>query len=181
MKSKACRWWVACLWGALTVAGVAQADSLEGVVTKVTDGDTIWVRPVQCSEAVRCRLVKIRMQGIDAPERCQAWGTQATQALRSRLLNQTVQVNYSSRDVYGRVLGQVFMGREDIGAWMVKQGHAWSYRERRNAGPYAPEQARAERSGLGLFSESQATEPRVFRKRHGPCGAADPLEWVGIR
>ncbi len=166
--------WLVCFLGTLTIASAAQADLLDGVVTKITDGDTIWVRPAQCDDAVRCRPIKIRMQGIDAPERCQAWGTQATQALRARLLNQTVQVRYSSRDVYGRALGRVSMGNEDIGAWMVKQGHAWSYRERHNAGPYAQEQARAERSHLGLFADLQATEPRVFRKSHGPCGASDP-------
>lgn len=160
---------------AALMAGAAKADELDGVVTKVTDGDTLWVRPVQCEAAERCQPVKVRLLGIDAPERCQAWGAQATRALRARLLEQTVRVTYSSRDVYGRALGRVFWGGEDIGAWMVGQGHAWSYRERRNAGPYAQEQAQAAQARRGLFADAQMIEPRVFRKSHGPCRGKDAL------
>lgn len=140
-----------------------------GVVTKVSDGDTLWVRPAQCSEGSRCKPVKVRMQGIDAPERCQAWGLQASEALRGRLLNQTVEVSGSAHDMYGRTLGDVRLGGDDIGAWMVSQGHAWSYRHGRSQGPYVREETLARQAHRGLFADATATEPRVFRKSHGPC------------
>ena len=78
---------------------------------------------------------------------------------------------------------------EDMGQWMVRQGHAWSYRFRRDAGPYAAEEAQARAARRGLFAGMQAgkpgqpgklgqadqfLEPRDFRKRHGPCDRPPP-------
>ncbi len=165
--------WLSCLLLGVLMAGAVNAGVIDGMVTKVTDGDTIWVLPATCDAAVRCQPVKVRMLGIDAPESCQAWGAQATRALRERLLDQSVRVSYSRSDVYGRALGRVSLDAEDVGAWMVSQGHAWSYRERRYPGPYAQEQAQAAQSHRGLFGDSQVIEPRVFRKSHGPCKATD--------
>ena len=65
-------------------AGAAQA--LSGVVTRVTDGDTVWVRP----DEPKRKPVKLRLVGIDAPERCQAWGAQATAALAAQVLHRHV-------------------------------------------------------------------------------------------
>lgn len=166
--------WLSCLLLGVLTAGAVHAGVIDGVVTKVSDGDTIWVQSAAaCEPGVPCKPLKVRVHGIDAPERCQAWGPQATLALRERLLNQTVRVSYSRLDVYGRALGRVSLGAEDVGAWMVSQGHAWSYRERRHPGPYAQEQEQATQSKRGLFADPQATEPRVFRKSHGPCKGKD--------
>ena len=63
----------------LVLSGTAHA--LSGIVTHVTDGDTIWVRPDEPNR----KPVKLRLVGIDAPERCQAWGAQATAALTSQV------------------------------------------------------------------------------------------------
>jgi micrococcal nuclease len=148
------------LW--LALCGSAQA--LSGVVTRVSDGDTLWVRPDDGS-----RPVKLRMQGIDAPERCQPWGPQATAALSGRVLNQRVQVRTRAYDDYQRAIGSLLFNGEDIAAWMVREGHAWSYRYRRSPGPYAAQEQEARAAKRGLFAESTAIEPRVFRKQHGPC------------
>ncbi len=149
--------------------GASEQQQFSGVVTKVSDGDTLWVRPAQCAEGSRCKPVKVRMQGIDAPESCQAWGDQAARALRERLLNRTVEVTGSAHDVYGRTLGDVQLGDEDVGAWMVSQGHAWSYRHGHSLGPYVREETQARQAHRGLFADANPTEPRVFRKTHGPC------------
>lgn len=66
------RWMV----GACCCLSVA-AWAWSGVVTHVSDGDTVWVEPTQGGEAQ-----KIRLLGIDAPEICQAWGPQARDALQ---------------------------------------------------------------------------------------------------
>jgi micrococcal nuclease len=55
---------------------------------------------------------------------------------------------------------------------MVSAGQAWSYRWRRDLGPYAAEEAVARQSRLGLFAVSQPELPRDFRKRHGSCYVA---------
>jgi micrococcal nuclease len=142
----------------------AFAANFEGVVTHVTDGDTVWVRPAS-GGAPR----PVRLQGIDAPEICQAYGKRARQALTSRVLHQQVRVASSFDDDYQRVLGNISLGGQDLGRWMVSSGHAWSYRFRKDPGPFAEQEAQARRDGLGLWKERAPLPPREFRKLHGSC------------
>jgi len=147
------------LWG-----GAALARSFQGVVTHVGDGDTLWVRPIAGGEPR-----KLRLQGIDAPEICQVFGAQSRDALAARLLYQPVLVSTRARDSYGRLLGRISRHGEDMGAWMVGQGYAWSYHHRRHPGPYAAQQAQAQLQRRGLWAGGGAIEPREFRRRHGAC------------
>lgn len=138
---------------------------LEGVVSRVSDGDTLWIRPVDR----RRKPVKVRLLGIDAPETCQAGGEAARQALAGRVLQRRVVVETSSRDDYGRALGRVWLDGEDVNAWLVASGHAWGARTRRSQAGYAAEQRQAQAAGLGLFADPQALPPWTFRRTHGPC------------
>ena len=149
-------------------SSASQANGLAvAVVTRVSDGDTLWMRPLGGDD--RRRPIKLRLLGIDAPERCQAWGEQAQVALSNKVLNKEVRLQTRGRDDHERVLGNVWLGEEDVSAWMVDQGHAWSYRFRRSAGPYASQEENARQNKRGLFADEQAVEPRQFRKNHGPC------------
>jgi micrococcal nuclease len=150
------------LW--LYLSCEVQAKTLQGVVTHVSDGDTLWLRT-----SAQSKPIKVRLQGIDAPEACQAWGPEAGAALRKKLLNQSVSLNTRAKDDYDRALGRLQHQGEDVGQWLVSQGHAWSYHYRRDPGPYATEQSAAQKSRLGLWSQPKPEEPRAFRKRHGPC------------
>lgn len=134
----------------------------QGKVTRVTDGDSLWVRPAEGGQPV-----KIRIDGIDAPEICQSGGQAARKALAARLLGRSVEVHTRRQDDYGRGLAAVSLDGEDVGAWMVSQGHAWAYRQR--SGEYLALQARAQSAARGLFADRHAIEPRVFRKQNGPC------------
>jgi micrococcal nuclease len=143
---------------------LAAASGYQGVVTHVTDGDTVWVRPAS-GGAPR----QIRLQGIDAPEICQAHGIAARDALAMRVLHRHVSVTSRARDEYQRTLGQVRMGGKDVGVWMVSHGHAWSYRFHADRGPYAKHEARARAARLGLWSGAAPVPPRDFRRQHGSC------------
>ncbi len=153
-------WWCA----GMCLAGAVQAKLLEGTVTHVSDGDTLWVRLAQGGEPV-----KVRFQGIDAPEVCQAWGAQAASALKNKSMGKTVQLNTRARDDYGRMLARVSLNNEDLGGWMVAQGHAWSYHYRNNPGPYAAQERAARQARLGLWAAATPQPPRDFRKQHGSC------------
>ena len=161
-------WLVATLLMAVC-AVPAHGAPLEATVTRVVDGDTVWLQASALPSNKKPMPFKLRLQGIDAPESCQAWGAKATAALSARLLNQPVQVQTRRKDDYGRSLGNIRLQGEDISAWMVSQGHAWSYRYRRSAGPYAAQEEAAKRAKRGLFADTAAQEPRWFRKAHGPC------------
>jgi endonuclease YncB( thermonuclease family) len=160
---------------ALLVAATASAGAfaktrvatLTGVVTHVSDGDTLWVR--SAADARQRKPVKVRLLGIDAPERCQSGGREATAALRTRVLHREVIVQVVGKDIYDRWLGNVRLEGQDVGAWMVLEGHAWSHRRDGRADTYVAEERKARVARRGLFGEPDAIEPRLFRQQHGPC------------
>lgn len=142
------------------------AASFRGVVSHVTDGDTVWVRPAGGKPPVELRLVD-----LDAPEGCQRFGQEAKAALRQRLLHQPVRVRTGGVDEFRRQLARVEHRGEDIGAWMVGRGYAWSANHRGKPGPYAHLEAKARAARRGLWALPGALDPRSFRKRFGRCGA----------
>jgi endonuclease YncB( thermonuclease family) len=138
--------------------------ALEGVVTRVSDGDTLWVRPADGSKPR-----KLRVQGIDAPERCQAWGREAAEHLAALVEGRHVRAIEGPLDDHGRRLVRLLRGDLDVGAWMVREGLAWSHRYRHDPGPYASEEREARHARRGLFADPAAVPPREFRRQHGPC------------
>ena len=138
-----------------------------GVVSRVIDGDTVWL-----AQSGIGKPVKVRINGIDAPEICQAGGVAARDALAGKVLGKSVQIvvpKSRSRDDYGRVLGALEFNGEDIGRWMVQSGQAWSYSYQGRPGAYASEQLLARQAGRGLFGAQRVEEPRGFRQRNGSC------------
>jgi micrococcal nuclease len=168
--------WLAGLWVVLVVlvaagaligraeAGERWIEVYEARVSRVFDGDTLWVNPLAGG-----RYRKLRLEGLDAPEICQPGGEPSRDALAQRVLQQVVTVQVSGFDDYGRALARVRHTGEDVGALLVAEGHAWSSRYRSASGPYAVQQAQAQAFGRGLFADPKAEEPRAFRRRHGPC------------
>lgn len=157
------------LWLVLAAVGPLSSSAWasgvqSGVVTRVVDGDTVWV-----AVAGGGKPIKVRIEGIDAPEICQPGGTSSQQALRRRLLGSQVSLSMRLQDDYGRTLATIHQQGEDVGRWMVSSGHAWSYRYRGRARLYAEEEARARAARRGLFGQSDPEDPRSFRKRHGSC------------
>jgi micrococcal nuclease len=139
---------------------------LQGQVSYVSDGDTLWLKSADGARH------KVRFEGIDAPEICQPYGAESRAALQAKVKSQTVQVRANRRDDYGRLLGRVSVDGVDLGAWMVQNGHAWSYRYRWNEGPYGAQEREAQAARRGLFAASTPERPADFRRRNGPCSLA---------
>jgi micrococcal nuclease len=148
----------------LLAAPALHAATFRGVVSHVTDGDTLWVKPGGRGEAVEIRLVD-----LDAPENCQAFGPQAKRALSARVLHQTVVVRTRGVDEYQRTLAQVRHRGHDVNAWLVREGHAWSGTFKGRHGPYAKLEEEARSARRGLWANAGAVEPRNFRRSHGRC------------
>jgi len=148
----------------LTAPLVASAEVFMARATSVSDGDTLWVQPADGSAAR-----KLRLQGMDAPEICQRAGPQSRAALQALVASAPLRVTVQYYDVYGRGLARIQVRQRDVGALMVRSGHAWSYRWRRNPGPYAVEEAAARQARAGLFAQKTPEPPGDFRKRNGSC------------
>ena len=146
------------------LAGPLHAETFRATVSHVTDGDTLWVKRGGGGDAIEIRLLD-----LDAPEGCQAYGAEAKHALRERVLRKPVRVHTKGVDDYGRQLARIEHRREDINAWMVRYGYAWSGTYRGRAGPYAKQEELARSERRGLWSLPGALEPRAFRKRFGRC------------
>jgi endonuclease YncB( thermonuclease family) len=133
---------------------------MAGWVSKVTDGDTFTLNAV--GQAPRA----VRLYGIDAPERDQAYGELATTALAAWIDGREVRVAVEDVDIYGRLVGRVFVNDSNINLAMVEQGHAWWYEQyARDAFELelAEQQARAARRGL--WASGTAVEPWEWRRR----------------
>jgi micrococcal nuclease len=161
--------WITSLWLLLAAWGSQAAPLLEAKVTRVTDGDSLWLEP-----AAPGAPVELRLEGIDAPEICQAWGAEARAALSERVLGQEVSVKTVGRDSHGRTLGTLYLGAQNINKLMVQEGHAWSARYKYDRGPYVADERMAKALSRGLNRDGGAVMPRDFRRLNGPCepGAA---------
>lgn len=156
--------WRTCIVFCLLLPACVQARVWTGVVTRVSDGDTLWLKPADGAVSR-----KVRLLGLDAPELCQAGGEAARAALLGLVAGKPVQVTVNFQDTYGRDMGRLRVDALDVGAALVSAGHAWSSRWHNSLGPYAAQEASARAARSGLFADPAAQLPRDFRQRHGPC------------
>ena len=143
----------------------AHADVLLGHVVGVSDGDTITVLDDNKQRHV------IRLMGIDAPEKAQAFGQRAKLSLSDLVFNRDVSVTWFKKDRYGRTVGQVYADDTDVGLEQIKRGLAWHYKqyereqsvEDRSRYSIAEEQARIAKEGL--WNNELPIEPSKFRRK----------------
>jgi len=141
-------------------------DSFVAKVKRIVDGDTVIVIGRSGREE------RIRLSGIDAPERSQPWGEASTRELRRQTAGRDVVVEWSKRDRYGRVVGKLLRDGKDINLHQVETGAAWWYRK------YAKEQSPDDRhryesaeesardAGKGLWSSPNPISPWEWRRHN---------------
>ncbi|MFI5446201.1 thermonuclease family protein [Polaromonas sp. UC242_47] len=140
------------------------AATLQGTVVGISDGDTITV--LDASKTSH----KIRLSGIDAPEKKQAFGNISKQSLSDMVYERTVTVEYTKEDRYGRKLGKVLVNGVDANLVQVRMGLAWHYKKYQKEQPpedrleYTRAEAKAKEAGRGLWRDGQAVPPWDWRK-----------------
>lgn len=137
---------------------------ITGKVVGVTDGDTITVRGDD--------TYKIRLEGIDAPESGQDFGTKAKQALSEKVFGKTVTIEWKEKDKYGRTLGHVIADGNWVNKQLVDDGFAWHYKEYNSSAVLADAETKAKAASLGLWRDKEPTPPWVFR--HPPMQPRAP-------
>jgi endonuclease YncB( thermonuclease family) len=143
----------------LSVAGAAMAETVEGRVIGITDGDTFTVLTPDL------RQVKVRVAEIDAPERGQPYATRSRQQLADLLFHKDVTVHVQVVDRYKRPVGRPIVGNVDVTVEMIRTGAAWVYRSYSDdIELYELERtAKAERRGLWALPEFERVRPWEYR------------------
>jgi endonuclease YncB( thermonuclease family) len=143
---------------ALGLTFAAHAEDFSAPVVGVTDGDTITVLRNHRHEA-------LRLHGIDAPEKGQAFGERAKQFTSSLVFGKNVAVRVRGRDRYGRTLADVFLpdGR-NLNQEVVRSGYAWWYRRYSADQRLAVLEAEARATHRGLWADPNPQPPWEWRK-----------------
>lgn len=128
-----------------------------GRVTGVADGDTISVLR-------EGRAVKIRLYGIDCPEKHQAFGQRARQFTSSLAFGKEVEVRPVERDRYGRLVAWVFVGSRCLNEDLLRAGYAWHFKRYSRDRHLAELELQARAARTGLWRDPDPVPPWDFRK-----------------
>ena len=149
----------------LFLSNFATAKTIEGLVVGVADGDTITVLDQQKN------TYKIRLQGIDAPEKKQAFGEKSKQSLHDLVHKKQVRIEYDKEDKYGRIVGKVTMEDMDICLQQLVLGMAWHYKKYQSEqsvsdrAVYSDTELKSKSLKLGLWTDDTPMPPWEFRKK----------------
>ena len=148
----------------LLVSWTADAEQIQGTVVGVADGDTLTILDNDRKQ------YKIRLVGIDAPEKNQPYGQQSKRALSKMAFGRAVTVYWKKCDKYGRIVGKIAVNNQDINLEQLNSGMAWWYRQ------YAHEQTvvdrtlyevaedSAKKKRIGLWRDDNPTPPSAWRR-----------------
>lgn len=157
---------------------VANAAPLQCRVTAITDGDTL-----ACFDQERRKVEKIRLRGIDAPEKKQPFGQSSKQNLSDLVYGKLVTVKWDKRDRWGRIIGTVWAAPADCpscghtldaGRAQLASGMAWWFRRyaneqpREERGAYEFEEGEAKARRTGLWRDPEPVAPWAWRKKPPP-------------
>lgn len=153
------------LAASLLFANASAADTLHGRVVGVADGDTVTVLDASNTQT------KVRLMGIDAPEKKQAFGSRSKEHLSDLVFNRQVAVDYTKQDKYGRTVGKIIVNGVDANLEQVKAGLAWHYKQYQreqsetDRTTYAQAEEHAKAAKRGLWFDRDPTPPWDWRHR----------------
>lgn len=158
-------------------AGARAVDFVEGEVVSIADGDTLTVLDRGK------RQHRVRLLGIDAPERSQDFGERARQSLADLVFRKQIHVVVPKPDRYGRLLGKVMIGGTDVNLEQLRAGMAWYYRQyeadvfKDDRPVYDRAEREAKAAKRGLWADPRPVPPWEFRRagreaREAPDGPA---------
>ncbi|HGG5279232.1 TPA: thermonuclease family protein [Salmonella enterica subsp. enterica serovar Senftenberg] len=145
-------------WGVIWALGVSCSVNADvtGKVVKILDGDTIEVLSGE-------QATRIRLNGIDAPEKDQPYGQRSRQYLTSLIGGKQVVAVGNKKDRYGRLLATINLNNQDVNGIQVYAGMAWAYTVER----YGEYEQNAKSAKRGLWSQRDPIEPMKWRKYKG--------------
>ena len=146
----------------------ALAATLAGRVVGVSDGDTVTLLTAEN------RQFKIRLSGIDAPEKKQPFGAHAKETLSRQLFGQAVTVEWTKTDRYGRIVGKIEVDGFDANLEQIREGSAWVYTQYLREIPledrkrYLDAERQAKSARRGLWRDNDPEPPWQWRHERRP-------------
>ncbi len=146
----------------------AFAETLTGRIVGINDGDTVTLLDEHNQQH------KIRLAGIDAPEKTQAFGQRSKDNLSQLIFDRTVLVNGNKTDRYGRFLGKIIVNGKDANLEQIRAGMAWHYKQYQNEQSpldrqlYADAENQARQRRAGLWADNAPQPPWEFRHPEKP-------------
>src|SRR5437773_4262834 len=131
-------------------------DSFSARCVGVTDGDTIVVLRDHSS-------IKVRLEGIDCPERGQDFGQKAKQFTSGLVFGKTVEIRPVGEDRYGRTVARVVVDGKDVSMELLKAGLAWHFKKYNKDQHLAELEGQARKDRVGLWSVPNAVPPWAYR------------------
>lgn len=135
------------------------AITFQGEVVSIQDGDTI-------TAVVEGKKFRIRLYGIDAPEKNQPGGLEAKEEMKSLCENEIAEIEIEDVGMYGRLVGKVYCKNYYVNKEMVKRGYAWVYENIEDKElKREEEQARIARRGIWALNKENIIPPWEWRRR----------------
>lgn len=145
-----------------------ERETLSCLVVGIADGDTLTAR---CGAPGNYEQIKVRLAGIDAPEKAQPFGNASRQHLAGLCFQQQAVIAVRSKDRYKRTVADVTCKGHDVGEAQVKTGMAWVYTQyAKGYTRLPPLQTDAQAAKRGLWADKAPVAPWAFRRPEG--GAA---------
>lgn len=146
------------LFAVIPVLCMAQRFTVK--VVGISDGDTFTAINNDNLQ------LKIRIYGIDAPEKKQAFGNKSKEYLSSLIFGKNVTVNVQSQDGWGRHIAYVYtQDGQDVSLLMLQAGMAWHFVKYDNTASYSAAETRARRDNKGLWTDKNPIAPWDFRSQ----------------
>lgn len=143
----------------LLIACNSHSLKISGVVTSVKDGDTIEI-------LYNKRPYRIRLNGIDCPEKSQAFGNRAKQYTSELCYRKLVTANITDTDRYGRYLADIVLPSGRIlNEELLKAGLAWHYKQYSKSKRLAELERLSRKARRGLWSQKDPIPPWKFRRK----------------
>lgn len=140
---------------------ICHAQMFSVKVVGISDGDSFTVINNDHLQ------LKIRLFGIDAPEKKQDYGSKSKEYLSSLIFGRQITVNVQSQDKWGRYLAYVFTPEgEDVSLLMLRAGYAWHFKRYDSSDAYKQAENMARREKRGLWFGSNPVPPWDFRKHN---------------
>lgn len=148
----------------LLFVAIVHSATFQGHIIGISDGDTVILLTLDHVQH------KIRLAGIDAPEKAQPFGERSKQSLSDLVFNKSVTVETDKHERYGREVGKVLINGLDVNLVQVHRGFAWHYKVyEREQSPndrklYESAEQDARGSLRGLWRDATPVPPWEFRK-----------------